>query len=67
MTKIASALNKDIYMERTDLERSSNSEPGGRCLSEPEIKAQAGIAVLSGVNSLAMAKLWAKEAVAGQE
>lgn len=54
-------------MERTDLGRSSNSEPGGRCLSERGMKAQAGIAVLSGVSSLALAKQWAEEAVAGQE
>jgi len=31
------------------------------------MKAQAGIAVLSGVSSLALVKLTAKEAVAGQE
>ena len=54
-------------MERTDLGRLSNSEPGGRCLSERGMKAQAGIAVLSGVSSLVLASLEAKGAVAGQE
>lgn len=62
-----SALNKETDMERTDLGRSSNSEPGGRCLSGPGMKAQTGIAVLSAVNGLPGAKLDAKEAVADQE
>lgn len=53
-------------MERTDLERSSNSEPGGRCLSGLEVRAQAGIAV-SAVNGLPMAKLASKGAVADQQ
>lgn len=54
-------------MEHVDLGHSSKSEPGGRCLSGPGVKAQAGIAVLIGVSSLVLAKLEAKEAVAGQE
>lgn len=57
-----SAFNKDADMERSDLGHSSKSEPGGRCLSGPEVKARAGIAVPKAVSGLLQFE--GKEAVA---
>lgn len=53
-------------MERTDLGRSSNSEPGGRCPSEHAVMAQMGIVAASIATDLPEA-VEGKEAVAGHD
>lgn len=57
------ALNKETDMERTEVDRSSNLEPGGRCLSRPGWRAWMGIEPL-GVCGLQDAKREGQEALA---
>lgn len=53
-------------MKRTELERSSNQDPGSRCLPEPVKKALAGVAKRGVSGEWPVARLEAKEAEADQ-
>jgi len=53
-------------MKRTELERSSNQDPGSRCLPEPRRKARVGVAKRGVSGEWPAARLEAKEAEADQ-
>jgi hypothetical protein len=53
-------------MKRTELERSSNQDPGSRCLPEPRGKARVGVAKRGVSGRWPVAQLEAKEAEADQ-
>ena len=51
-------------MERTEMERSANTDPGSRCLPGPETMARVGVAMFRASGQLPVALLEAKEAEA---
>ena len=53
-------------MKRTELERSSNQDPGSRCLPEPGSKARVGVARHGVSGKWPVTQLEAKEAEADQ-
>lgn len=53
-------------MNRTELERSSNQDPGSRCLPEPRTKARVGVAKRGVSGGWPVTQLEAKEAEADQ-
>lgn len=53
-------------MNRTELERSSNQDPGSRCLPEPGGVALAGVAKRGVAGELPVRQLEAKEAESDQ-
>lgn len=54
-------------MKRTELERSSNQDPGSRCLPEPRRKARVGVAKRGVSGEAPVTRLEAKEAEADQK